>query len=63
MSAYDKGAEGPYAQRSPIERAVIAFVAPNLFRLERAFVEKNAFQVTFHDFDWRLNDLSGGRVE
>jgi hypothetical protein len=63
VSAYDKGPEGPYAQRSPIERAVIAFVAPNLFRLEREFVEKNAFQVTFHDFDWRLNDLSGGRVD
>lgn len=63
ISAYDKGAEGPYAQRSPIERAVIAFVGPHLFRLEREFVEKNAFQLAFHDFDWRLNDLSGGRVE
>jgi hypothetical protein len=63
VAAYDKGAEGPYAQRSPVERAVIAFIAPNLFRLEREFVEKNAFQMAFHDFDWRLNDLSGGRVD
>jgi hypothetical protein len=62
VAAYDKGADGPYAQRSPIERAVIAFVLPNLLRLEREFVEKNAFQIAFHDFDWRLNDLSGGRA-
>ena len=63
IAAYDKGAEGPYAQRSPIERAVIAFVAPHLLRIEREFVEKNAFQMVFHDFDWRLNDLTGGRSE
>ena len=63
VSAYDKGPEGPFAQRSPIERAVIAFVAPNLLRLEKEFIEKNAFQVVFHDFDWRLNDLSGGRTD
>jgi Protein of unknown function, DUF547 len=63
VDAYDKGAQGPFAQRSPIERAILAFVTPHLLRLERAFVEKNAFQVVFHDFDWRLNDLSGGRVD
>ncbi len=63
VAAYDKGAEGPYAQRSPIERAVLAFISPNLFRLEREFVEKNAFQLAFHDFDWRLNDLTSGRAD
>jgi hypothetical protein len=63
IAAYDKGAQGPYAQRSPIERAVIAFVSPHLFRLEREFAEKNVFQVSFLDFDWRLNDLSGGRAD
>jgi hypothetical protein len=63
VSAYDTGAQGPLAQRSPIERAVVAFIAPNLLRLEKEFVEKNAFQVVFHDFDWRLNDLSGGRTD
>jgi hypothetical protein len=63
IGAYDKGAEGRYAERSPIERAVIAFVFPHLLRLEREFVEKNAFQMTFHEFDWRLNDLSGGRTD
>jgi len=59
IAAYDKGAQGPYAQRSPIERAVLTFIAPNLFRLEREFAEQNAFQMAFHDFDWRLNDLTG----
>ena len=59
IAAYDKGAQGPHAQRSPIERAVIAFISPNLFRLEREFAAKNDFQMAFHEFDWRLNDLTG----
>jgi hypothetical protein len=63
VAAYDKGAEGPYGQRSPIERAIVAFAMPHLLRLEKEFVEKNAFRVVFHQFDWRLNDLSGGRTE
>jgi len=63
VAAYDKGADGRYAQRSPIERAAIAFLSPHLLRLEREFVEKNAFQLVFHEFDWRLNDLSGGRTD
>jgi hypothetical protein len=61
VKAYDKGAEGPYAQRSPIERAVLAFISPHLLRIEKEFVEKNAFQMSFHPLDWRLNDLTGGR--
>jgi Protein of unknown function, DUF547 len=61
IKAYDKGAEGPFAQRSPIERAVVAFITPHLLRIEKEFVEKNAFQMSFHDLDWRLNDLTGGR--
>ena len=36
VKAYDKGAEGPHAQRSPIERAVIAFITPHLLRIERS---------------------------
>ena len=62
VKAYDKGAQGPFGQRSPIERAVLAFITPHLLRLEREFVEKNAFQMSFHELDWRLNDLSGGRT-
>lgn len=61
VAAYDRGAAGQFAQRSPIERAILAFVTPHLLRLEREFVEQNDFRITFHPFDWRLNDLSGGR--
>ncbi|MGH2386241.1 MAG: hypothetical protein ACRDGB_14495, partial [Candidatus Limnocylindria bacterium] len=63
VAAYDRDAPGPLAQRSAIERAIIAFISPHLLRLERQFVEQNAFRIVFHQFDWRLNDLSGGRVE
>lgn len=61
VAAYDKGATGPFAQRSPIERTIVAFITPNLYPLEREFVQKNEFRVTFQPFDWRLNDLTGGR--
>jgi hypothetical protein len=63
VAAYDKGATGPFAQRSPIERAIVAFITPYLLPLEREFIQKNTFRVTYHPFDWRLNDLSGGRIE
>jgi hypothetical protein len=59
VAAYDPGAEGRFAQRSPIERAMIAFVQPHLLPLEREFIEQNQFRVTYHDLDWRLNDLTG----
>jgi hypothetical protein len=61
VAAYDKGAQGLFAQRSPIERALVAFIQPHLLPLEREFVQKNSFRVTYHPFDWRLNDLTGGR--
>jgi Protein of unknown function, DUF547 len=62
-AAYDKDKDPAFAQRSPIERALIAFIKPNLLPLEREFIGKNEFKVAFHDFDWRLNDLTGGRGE
>ena len=62
VAAYDK-ADPVFATRSPIERALIAFIKPNLLPLEKEFVGKNQFKVTFHEFDWRLNDLTGGRGE
>ena len=61
IAAYDKGPAGAFAQRSPIERALVAFITPHLLPLEREFVQENTFKVTYHPFDWRLNDLSGGR--
>ena len=63
VRAYDPGASGPYAQRSPIERAIIAFIAPRVLPLEKEFLERNTFRVVFHDVDWRLNDLTGGRID
>lgn len=63
VKAYDPGASGPYAQRSPIERALIAFIEPRLLPLEKEFLQKNTFRVVFHDVDWRLNDLTGGRID
>lgn len=63
VAAYDKGATGTFAQRSPIERAIIAFITPRLLPLEKEFLQKNEFRVTYHPFDWRLNDLTGGRPE
>jgi hypothetical protein len=60
IAAYDKGAAGQAADRSPIERALIAFIAPHLLPLEKELVQKNTFKVAYHAFDWRLNDLTGG---
>jgi hypothetical protein len=48
------------SQRSPIERAIVAFVMPRLLPLEKEFVQKNEFRVAFQTLDWRLNDLTGG---
>jgi hypothetical protein len=60
VAAYDQEAAGAFSQRSPIERAIVAFVTPRLLPLEREFVQKNEFRVTFQTLDWRLNDLTGG---
>jgi hypothetical protein len=60
IAAYDPGATGAMAQRSPVERAIVAFVTPHLLPLEKEFLQKNEFKVTYHPFDWRLNDLTGG---
>jgi len=66
VAAYDKPDDPALKgmeQRSPIERAIIAFVWPKLLPSEREFVQKNEFKVAFMEMDWRLNDLTGGRVE
>jgi hypothetical protein len=61
VAAYADKADARFAQRSPVERAILAFVSPRLLPLEQEFIERNQFRVVFHDFDWRLNDLTGGR--
>jgi hypothetical protein len=63
VAAYDKGDAGLHGKRSPIERAMVNFVTPRLLPLEKEFVQKNTFRVVFHAFDWRLNDLTGGRPD
>jgi hypothetical protein len=62
IAAYDQP-DPAVAQRSPIERAILNFIKPALLPLEKEFVQQNAFKVVFHQFDWRLNDLTGGRIE
>jgi hypothetical protein len=59
IAGYDPGATGTFSQRSPIERALVAFVLPHVLRLEKELLQKNQFKVEFRPFDWRLNDLTG----
>ncbi|MEP6782478.1 MAG: DUF547 domain-containing protein [Acidobacteriota bacterium] len=48
-----------YATRSPLERAVLSLIEAGLVPNEAAFLRKNTFRMTFNDFDWKLNDLTG----
>jgi hypothetical protein len=50
-------------KREPLERAVIGFLRPHLLDAEEEFIKKNTFQLTYEPFDWRLNDLTGGRPD
>jgi hypothetical protein len=50
-------------KREPIELAVIGFLRPHMLSAEEEFVKKNTFQLTYEPFDWRLNDLTGGRPD
>ena len=52
--------EKQWGNRSPIERAVAALVYPHLFWSEREFLDANTFTMKYGEFDWRLNDLTGG---
>jgi hypothetical protein len=48
-----------FESRSPIERAILAFVEPHLVPHEREFLAQNQFSVKYLDLDWHLNDLTG----
>jgi hypothetical protein len=50
-------------KREPIERAVVGFLRPHLLDAEEEFIRKNSFQLVYEPFDWRLNDLTGGRPD
>ena len=58
-AAYGDKASPAFSTRSPIERAVLAFVEPRLLTTERDFLAANEFRVEFAPFDWSLNDLTG----
>jgi hypothetical protein len=62
VGAYANAADQRFASRSPIERAILALAGPSLLTHEREFLEANQFRVKFDTFDWRLNDLTGGRL-
>lgn len=60
VGAYaDRGWTG--SGRTALERAILTAIEPKLFPSERAFLEGNRFSLQYHEFDWRLNDLTGGR--
>ena len=58
-AGYASAAPSTYANRSPIERAVIGLVGPKLLTIEKDFLDKNTFQLAYAPFDWTLNDLTG----
>lgn len=58
VASFEKKAAAAFSQRSPIERAVLGLIAAYLKPSEVVYLEKNTFKVSFHNFDWRLNDLS-----
>jgi hypothetical protein len=59
VAAYGNAAPAAFAERSPIERAVLAFVGPKLLAAEREALGKNTFRLVYLPFDWSLNDLTG----
>jgi uncharacterized protein DUF547 len=58
-AAYADKAPATVESRSPIERAIVAFVYPKLLNAEKDVIAKNTFQVAYKPFDWTLNDLTG----
>lgn len=59
VAGFSTGGE-MWANRSPLERALMTMSYPHLFPSEREFLALNTFTMTFGAYDWRLNDLTGG---
>jgi len=59
VSAYSDTAPRIFADRSPIERAILTYIQPKLLTTEKEFLAGNAFTVEFKPYDWSLNDLTG----
>lgn len=62
-AAFADKAPDTFKDRSAIERAILALTVPHLFSSEQAYLRQNTFRMEFGEFDWRLNDLTGGRVD
>jgi len=58
-AAYAGATSSRFSSRSPVERAILAYLEPKLFGLEQEFLARDAFEVKFLPFDWSLNDLTG----
>lgn len=58
-AAYTSQAPETFAARSPVEKAILAFIQPKLLTIEREFLARNTFQLAYQPFDWSLNDLTG----
>jgi len=58
-AAYAEKAPAAISNRTPIERAIVAFVYPRLLNAEKDVIAKNTFQISYKPFDWTLNDLTG----
>lgn len=56
------GDDDRFANRSPIERAVLQLVLPHVLPGEREGLRRNTFTMAYQTFDWRLNDLTDGGV-
>lgn len=59
VDRYSSHPIAPSARRTPIERAIVAFISPALLDAERQFLAANVFKVEYLPFDWSLNDLTG----
>ena len=58
VGAYADRAGNVFSGRSPVERAVLAFIDTKMLMAEKSFLEKNDFRMEYLPFDWTLNDLS-----
>ncbi|HEY1910584.1 MAG TPA: DUF547 domain-containing protein [Vicinamibacterales bacterium] len=59
VASYAEKAPAGLSSRSPIERAVVAFILPNVLPMEKEMLTANTFQLSYKPFDWTLNDLTG----
>jgi hypothetical protein len=59
IAAYADKAPAAFANRSPIERAIVAYIYPQLLPSEKEMLAKNTFKLVYTPFDWTLNDLTG----